>query len=75
VIVADRSGAGHILDMLDKQGCDLIVIGTHVRSWLKQRLFGSVAEEVVRRARCLVIVVKAPAQDPPAPEPGRGAGG
>jgi len=61
VIVADRPGAGHILDVLDKLGCDLIVMGTHGRSWLKQRLFGSVAEEVVRRARCPVMVVKAPA--------------
>jgi nucleotide-binding universal stress UspA family protein len=61
VIVADRPSAGDILDMLDKQGCDLIVMGTHGASWLKQRLFGSVTEEVVRRAHCPVMVVKAPA--------------
>ena len=36
-------------------------MGTHGRSWLKQRLFGSVTEEVIRRARCPVMVVKAPA--------------
>jgi nucleotide-binding universal stress UspA family protein len=33
VIVADRPRAGHILEMLDKLGCDLIVMGTHRRSW------------------------------------------
>jgi nucleotide-binding universal stress UspA family protein len=66
VIVADRAGAGHILALLDKLGCDLIVMGTHGRSWLKHRLFGSVTEEVVRLARCPVMVVKAPA---PAREP------
>jgi len=60
VIVADRSSAGHILEMLEKLGCDLIVMGTHGASWLKQRLFGSVTEEVVRCARCPVMVVKAP---------------
>jgi nucleotide-binding universal stress UspA family protein len=61
VIVADRPSAGHILDILNKQGCDLIVMGTHGTSWLKQRLFGSVTEEVVRLAHCPVMVVKAPA--------------
>jgi len=61
VIVADRPGAGHILEILDRLGCDLIVMGTHGRSWLKHRLFGSVTEEVVRRAHCPVMVVKAPA--------------
>jgi nucleotide-binding universal stress UspA family protein len=76
VIVADRPSAAHILDMLDKQGCDLIVMGTHGRSWLKQRLFGSVAEEVVRLARCPVMVVKAPtpAREPPAPDPAQATG-
>ena len=61
VIVADRPSAAHILEILDKRGCDLIVMGTHGRSWLKHLLFGSVTEEVVRRARCPVMVVKAPA--------------
>ena len=71
VIVSDRPGANHVLEILNKLGCDLIVMGTHGRSWLKHLLFGSVAEEVVRRARCPVMVVKAPApaQGSPAPEP------
>jgi nucleotide-binding universal stress UspA family protein len=71
VIVADRPGATPILEILDKLACDLIVMGTHGRSWWKQRLFGSVTEEVVRHARCPVMVVKAPAPvpGPPAPEP------
>ena len=61
VIVADPPGVDHILEILDRLGCDLIVMGTHGRSWLKHRLFGSVTEEVVRRARCPVMVVKASA--------------
>jgi nucleotide-binding universal stress UspA family protein len=62
VIVAERPSANHILEILDKQGCDLIVMGTHGRSWMRLLLFGSVTEEVVRWARCPVMVVKAPAQ-------------
>jgi hypothetical protein len=61
VIVADRPRASHILEILDRLGCDMIVMGTHGRSWLKHLLFGSVTEEVVRTARCPVMVVKAPA--------------
>jgi nucleotide-binding universal stress UspA family protein len=61
VIITDRPGAKHILEILDKLGCDLIVMGTHGRSWLKHVLFGSVTEEVVRLAHCPVMVVKAPA--------------
>ncbi len=76
VIVADRPSARHILDMLDKLGCDLIVMGTHGASWLKQRLFGSVTEEVVRHAHCPVLVVKAPTQarDAPAPDAAQATG-
>jgi nucleotide-binding universal stress UspA family protein len=68
VIVADHPQAGHVVQVLDKLGCDLIVMGTHGRSWLKHRLFGSVTEEVVRLARCPVMVVKAPAVIAKAPE-------
>jgi nucleotide-binding universal stress UspA family protein len=75
VIVSAGPGAGHILGMLDKLGCDLIVMGTHGHSRLRHLLFGSVTEEVVRRARCPVMVVKAPARvpGPPASEPARAA--
>jgi nucleotide-binding universal stress UspA family protein len=71
VIVADRPSASHVLEMLDRAGCDLIVMGTHGHSRLKHLLFGSVTEEVVRLARCPVMVVKAPAtaREPPSQEP------
>jgi hypothetical protein len=50
VIVADRPTVAHILDLQEKRGCDLIVMGTHGHSWLKQRLVGSRTEEVIRHA-------------------------
>jgi nucleotide-binding universal stress UspA family protein len=59
VIVADQLSVKHILEILDKLGCDLIVMGMHGRSRLKRLLFGSLAAEVVRRARCPVMLVKA----------------
>ena len=76
VIVADKPTVAHILELLEKRGCDLIVMGTHGHSWLRQRLFGSVTEEVIRRARCPVMVVKAPAhaEASPAPKPAKAGG-
>jgi nucleotide-binding universal stress UspA family protein len=38
-------------------GADLIVMGTHGRTGLKHVLIGSVAERVVRKAGCPVLVV------------------
>jgi nucleotide-binding universal stress UspA family protein len=67
VIVADRPDAEHILRILRERGCDLIVMGTHGRTGLKHLLFGSVTEDVVRRAHCPVMVVKAPARAAGAP--------
>jgi universal stress protein A len=46
---------------------DLIAMGTHGRTGLAHLLLGSVAEQVVRRATCPVLVVKTPC-----PEPGGG---
>ena len=40
--------------------CDLIVLGTHGSTGIRRWLSGSVAEEVVRRAPCEVLVVKEP---------------
>jgi nucleotide-binding universal stress UspA family protein len=37
---------------------DLVVISTHGRTGLKHALFGSVAEKVVRKAPCPVLVVR-----------------
>jgi len=41
-----------------EQRVDLIVIATHGRTGIQHALFGSVAEKVVRKAPCPVLVVK-----------------
>lgn len=40
--------------------CDLIVMGTHGRTGLSHLLLGSVAENVVRHAKCPVLTVRGP---------------
>jgi len=42
---------------------DLVVIATHGRTGLRHVLFGSVAEKVVRKAPCPVLVVKREERD------------
>jgi nucleotide-binding universal stress UspA family protein len=42
---------------------DLIIISTHGRGGIKHALFGSVAEKVVRKAPCPVLVVKQEERD------------
>ncbi|MCA8914590.1 MAG: universal stress protein [Planctomycetes bacterium] len=39
--------------------CDLIVMGTHGRTGVERALIGSVADKVVRRAKCPVYLVRA----------------
>jgi universal stress protein A len=47
-----------IVEMAKDAGADLIVMGTHGRTGLKHMLMGSVAEHVVRRARCPVLSLR-----------------
>jgi len=50
--------AAEILRVAEKVGCDLIVMGSHGRTGLRRLVTGSVAEAVLRRASCSVLVVK-----------------
>jgi nucleotide-binding universal stress UspA family protein len=49
-----------ILDAARTQSADMIVMGTHGRRGLSHALSGSVAESVLRRARCPVLTVRSP---------------
>lgn len=56
-LVSGESAAGAIVEQADRLKVDFIVLGTHGRTGLSHALVGSVAEIVVRRARCPVLVV------------------
>jgi len=57
----DRPPAEEILAYADEQGIDLVVMSTHGERGLRRLLIGSVTEEVVRRASCPVLTVRADA--------------
>jgi len=53
----EGSPADSILDMIEKEGIDLVVMGTSGKHGLDRFLLGSVTEKVVRSAKCPVLVV------------------
>jgi nucleotide-binding universal stress UspA family protein len=78
---ADRAGADHarvhpllrtgaasdeIVAAAAELDAELVVVGTHGRTGVRRMLLGSVAEAVVRKAGCPVLVMRA--KDYPAPE-------
>ena len=52
------SPATAIVEMAEREKVELIVMPTHGRTGLMRLLMGSVAEEVVRKAKCPVLTVK-----------------
>ena len=59
--LAKGDPADEILRLADTLSCDLVVMGTHGKTGLGRLLTGSVAETVLRKAKCPVLVVKASA--------------
>jgi nucleotide-binding universal stress UspA family protein len=69
--------AEHIVQLASHLDADIIVVGTHGRRGLERFLLGSVAERVLRLARCPVFIVrekdhlgagKVPEIEPPCPD-------
>jgi nucleotide-binding universal stress UspA family protein len=67
-LIREESPATAIIQTAVERRCDLIVLASHGRTGLKRLLMGSTAEEVVRKAPCPVLVVKAPAPTPSLPD-------
>jgi len=58
VYVATGHPAERIVALAGAVDAEAIVLGTHGRTGLKRIMLGSVAEEVVRRAPCTVVVLR-----------------
>jgi nucleotide-binding universal stress UspA family protein len=61
VRVEQLDGSPHAKIVEASGSADLIVMGTHGRSGLPRLILGSVAERVMRMAKCAVVTVPAPA--------------
>ena len=51
-----------ILKVVDDEGCDVIVLGTHGKGFLRQTFLGSVAGSVLERTRKPVFIVPLPSE-------------
>jgi nucleotide-binding universal stress UspA family protein len=57
-LLEEGDPVGEILCVANELKCDLIVVGTHGRTGVSRLLMGSVAEQLMRKADCPVLVVK-----------------
>jgi nucleotide-binding universal stress UspA family protein len=51
-----------ILKTADEEGCDVIVLGTHGKGFLRQTFLGSVAGSVLERTRKPVFIIPLPSE-------------
>jgi nucleotide-binding universal stress UspA family protein len=61
VIVTAAYPVEEILNIADAKACDVIVLGTHGKGWLRGTFLGSVARSVLERTRKPVFIVPLPA--------------
>jgi nucleotide-binding universal stress UspA family protein len=59
-LVAHGPAGPEVLLAAGRVGADLIALGTHGRTGLARLVLGSVAEAVMRRARCPVLALRSP---------------
>jgi nucleotide-binding universal stress UspA family protein len=60
LIVREGYPVEEILNTADTEACDVIVLGTHGKGWLKQAFLGSVARSVLERVRKPVFIIPLP---------------
>ncbi|MEF2145654.1 MAG: universal stress protein [Desulfovibrionaceae bacterium] len=56
--VSTGYAAEEMLTLAEEEGVDMIVMGTHGRKGIDRILFGSVAEKVVKSAKCPVVTIR-----------------
>ncbi len=54
--------AGEVVRIAGDEDCEMIVMGTHGRTGLTRLLMGSVAEQIVRRSPCPVLIYREAAE-------------
>ena len=62
IIVKEGHPVEEILNTADTKECDVIVLGTHGKGWLKHTFLGSVASSVLERTRKPVFIIPLPSE-------------
>ena len=56
--------AGNIMEVVDRENIDLVVISTHGISGWHPRIFGSIAEKVVKLVQCPLLLLRSAKPSP-----------
>jgi nucleotide-binding universal stress UspA family protein len=62
ILVSRGYAPEEILNAADKEGCDVIVLGTHGKGFLSHTFLGSVSSTVLHRTRKPVFIIPLPAE-------------
>ncbi len=62
ILVSRGHPPEEILNAADKEGCDVIVLGTHGKGFLAHTFLGSVSNSVLQRTRKPVFIIPLPAE-------------
>jgi nucleotide-binding universal stress UspA family protein len=63
ILVQPGHPVEEILKVADEEACEVIILGTHGKGFLKQTFLGSVARSVLDRARKPVFIIPLPHDD------------
>jgi nucleotide-binding universal stress UspA family protein len=63
ILVQPGHPVEEILKAADEEACEVIILGTHGKGFLKQTLLGSVARSVLDRSRKPVLIIPLPHND------------
>lgn len=64
-VILQGDAADGILHVAQQERCELIIMGSHGRRGVTRLLLGSVAEQVMRKAACPVLIAKKPMPEEP----------
>ena len=62
ILVPQGYPVEEILEIANEEGCDVIVLGTHGKGFLKQAFLGNVAVKVLERSRKPVFIIPLPSE-------------
>ena len=62
ILVPQGYPVEEILETANEEGCDVIVLGTHGKGFLKQAFLGNVAVKVLQRTRKPVFIIPLPSE-------------
>ena len=62
ILVPQGYPVEEILETAHEEGCDVIVLGTHGKGFLKQAFLGNVAIKVLERTRKPVFIIPLPSE-------------